>query len=81
MVRAYAYILSNGSNGLREVAEGAIINANYLREKLRHVYDLPYQRRCMHEFVLSGDLQKKRGAKTLDIAKRILDFGIHAPTI
>lgn len=81
MVRAYAYILSNGYDGLREVAEGAIINANYLREKLKDVYSLPYDRRCMHEFVLSGDLQKKKGVKTLDIAKRILDFGIHAPTI
>jgi glycine dehydrogenase subunit 2 len=81
MVRAYAYILSNGSDGLREVAEAAIINANYLKEKLKDVYHLPFDRHCMHEFVLAGTKQKKKGVKTLEIAKRILDFGIHAPTI
>ncbi|NIP43426.1 MAG: glycine dehydrogenase subunit 2 [candidate division Zixibacteria bacterium] len=81
MVRAYAYILSNGSDGLREVAEAAIINANYLKEKLKDVYHLPFDRHCMHEFVLAGAKQKKKGVKTLEIAKRILDFGIHAPTI
>jgi len=81
MVRAFTYILINGREGLREVSEAAIINANYLKEKLKGTYHLPYDRHCMHEFVLSGDLQKKKGAKTLEIAKRLLDFGFHAPTI
>jgi glycine dehydrogenase subunit 2 len=81
MVRAYAYILSNGHDGLRRVSETAIINANYLKEKLKDAYHLIHDRHCMHEFVLSGDWQKKKGAKTLAIAKRLLDFGLHAPTI
>jgi glycine dehydrogenase subunit 2 len=80
MVRAYAYILINGPVGLRRVAEAAITNANYLKERLRHRYDLPYDSVCQHEFVLSGDRQKKLGVKTVDIAKRLLDFGVHAPT-
>ena len=81
MVRAYAYILSNGWDGLREISEMAIINANYLKELLKSVYRLPHDRYCMHEFVLSGDLQKKKGVKTLEIGKRLLDFGFHAPTV
>jgi len=81
LVRALAYVLSNGSDGLRQTAEGAIINANYLKEKLKTRYNLPYDRHCMHEFVLSGDLQKKKGVRTMEIAKRLLDFGFHAPTI
>ncbi len=81
MVRAYAYILSNGSDGLREVAEAAIVNANYLKEKVKDVYHLPFDRHCMHEFVISGAWQKKKGARTMDIAKRLLDFGIHSPTV
>jgi glycine dehydrogenase subunit 2 len=81
MVRAYTYILMHGPDGLRRIAETAIINANYLKEKLRGRYDLAYDFTCQHEFVLSGDRQKKQGVKTLDIAKRILDFGMHAPTV
>jgi glycine dehydrogenase subunit 2 len=81
MVRAYTYILMLGATGLREVSEAAIINANYLKEKLRKRYKLAYDYACMHEFVLSGDIQKKLGVKTSDIAKRLLDFGVHAPTI
>ena len=81
MVRAYAYILSNGSDGLREISEMAIINANYLKELLKTTYRLAHDRHCMHEFVLSGDLQKKKGVKTLEIGKRLLDFGFHAPTV
>ncbi len=80
MVRAYTYILMHGPDGLREIAETAITNANYLRKRLQERYDLPYKTVCQHEFVLSGDRQKKLGVKTLDIAKRILDFGMHAPT-
>lgn len=81
MVKAYAYIMSLGSKGLRDVSENSIINANYLRKILQEYYDLPYKRICMHEFVLSGKRQKKKGVSTLDIAKRLLDYGMHAPTI
>jgi glycine dehydrogenase subunit 2 len=81
LIRAYCYIRQHGSAGLREVSETAIINANYLREKLRTRYELPFTGRSLHEFVLSGSRQKSLGVKTLDIAKRILDFGIHAPTV
>ncbi|OGC94477.1 MAG: glycine dehydrogenase (aminomethyl-transferring) [candidate division Zixibacteria bacterium RBG_16_53_22] len=81
LIRAYCYIRHHGGPGLREIAEAAIINANYLRSKLSRRYDLPFAGRSLHEFVLSGNRQKALGVKTLDIAKRILDFGIHAPTI
>lgn len=80
MVRAYTYILMHGPDGLRDIAEAAITNANYLKKRLSARYDLPHNQICQHEFVLSGNRQKKLGVKTLDIAKRILDFGIHAPT-
>ncbi len=80
VVRALTYILMNGGEGLREVSDRAIINANYLKEKLKNKFDLPYPQHCMHEFVLSGNRQKKRGIKTMDMAKRMLDFGVHAPT-
>jgi len=81
MVRAYVYIRQLGAKGLREVSENAIINANYLREILKQYYQLAYDDFCQHEFVLSGDRQKEKGVKTLDIAKRLLDFGLHAPTV
>jgi glycine dehydrogenase subunit 2 len=81
MVKAYIYIRQNGAKGLREVSENAIINANYLKESLKHYYHLPYDDFCQHEFVLSGVRQKEKGVKTLDIAKRLLDFGLHAPTV
>jgi glycine dehydrogenase subunit 2 len=80
MVRAYAYIRSLGGEGLRQVSENAVINANYLKEMIREDYDLPYDSPCMHEFVISGNRQKKLGVKTADISKRLLDFGMHAPT-
>ena len=80
MVRAYTYILMHGAEGLKEISETAILNANYLKERLRSRYKLPYDSPCQHEFVLSGDNQKKLGVKTMDIAKRLLDFGVHAPT-
>ena len=80
-VRAYTYILSHGPDGLRGNSVNAVINANYLLSKLRGAFVLPYKARPMHEFVLSADKQKERGVKTLDIAKRILDYGYHAPTI
>ena len=81
MIKAYAYIRSLGATGLREVSENAVLNANYLKEKLKDYYYLPYDRPCMHEVVFSGRRQKARGVKTLDIAKRLLDYGFHPPTI
>ncbi len=81
MVKAYVYIRQLGAKGLREVSENAIINANYLRQILKQYYQLPYDEFCQHEFVLSGDRQKEKGVKTLDIAKRLLDFDLHAPTV
>ena len=79
-VRAYTYIRMHGAAGLRQVSETAILNANYLRHRLAEAYELPYGPNCMHEVVFSGDRQKKQGVKTLDIAKRLLDYGFHAPT-
>lgn len=81
MVRAYVYMLTAGPEGMREIGENAILNANYLKECLKEYYDLPFDRKCMHEFVLSGSRQKKNGVKTLDVAKRLMDFGFHPPTI
>jgi len=80
MVRAYTYIKSLGGAGLREASEVAVLNANYLKELVRKDYELPYDVPCMHEFVVSGNRQKKLGVKTSDISKRLLDFGVHAPT-
>jgi glycine dehydrogenase subunit 2 len=81
LVRAYAYIRTMGPEGLRQVSEDAVLNANYLLERLSDHYDVPFPGLCKHEFVLSGNRQKKLGVRTLDIAKRLLDFGIHPPTI
>jgi glycine dehydrogenase subunit 2 len=81
MVKAYAYILTLGSEGLRRVAENAVLNANYLLARLEDDYELPYRGPCQHEFVLSASRQKEAGARALDIAKRLLDYGLHAPTI
>ncbi|WP_141993842.1 aminomethyl-transferring glycine dehydrogenase subunit GcvPB [Bacillus sp. B4EP4a] len=80
-VRAYTYIRSMGPDGLKAVTENAVINANYMMRRLEPFFDLPYNRHCKHEFVLSGRRQKKLGVRTLDIAKRLLDFGYHPPTI
>jgi len=81
LVRAYAYIRSLGADGLRAISEAAVLNANYVQARLRGVYRLPYDRRCMHEVVFSGSRQKAKGARTLDIAKRLIDYGFHPPTI
>ena len=81
LIRAYVYIRALGAEGLREVAEAAILNANYLRAKLEKYFDLPYDGTNLHEFVLSANRQKAKGVTALDIAKRLLDYGIHAPTI
>ncbi|RWZ60098.1 glycine dehydrogenase subunit 2 [Halobacillus fulvus] len=80
-VRAYTYIRTMGPEGLKKVSEYAVINANYMMRRLQEVYDLPFDRHCKHEFILSGKRQKKLGVRTLDIAKRLLDFGYHPPTI
>ncbi|MGK7377755.1 aminomethyl-transferring glycine dehydrogenase subunit GcvPB [Planococcus sp. 1R117A] len=80
-VRAYTYIRSMGPDGLKAVTEYAVLNANYMMRRLAPHFDLPYDRHCKHEFVLSGRRQKKLGVRTLDMAKRLLDFGYHPPTI
>ncbi len=82
LARALTYIRMHGADGLRTLSETAVLNANYLRVLLDETFDLAYRRTCMHEFVLSGRRQKVDcGVKTIDIAKRLLDFGIHPPTI
>jgi glycine dehydrogenase subunit 2 len=82
LVRAFAYLLANGGDGLRGVAERAVLNANYLLERLSAVYQLGYPSRpVMHEFVLSARRQKAQGARGLDIAKGLIDRGFHPPTV
>lgn len=81
MIRAYAYIRMLGNRGLKRVSENAIINANYLMNLVKDYFELPYPGPAMHEFVLSGSGQKEFGIATIDMAKRVLDFGFHAPTI
>ncbi|TLS36352.1 aminomethyl-transferring glycine dehydrogenase subunit GcvPB [Pseudalkalibacillus caeni] len=80
-VRAYTYIRTMGPEGLKQVSENAVLNANYMMRRLQDAFVLPYQQHCKHEFVISGKKQKKLGVRTLDMAKRILDFGYHPPTI
>ncbi|GEN52098.1 aminomethyl-transferring glycine dehydrogenase subunit GcvPB [Halobacillus faecis] len=80
-VRAYTYIRTMGPEGLKKVSEYAVINANYMMRRLQEEFDLPFDRHCKHEFILSGKRQKKLGVRTLDMAKRLLDFGYHPPTI
>ncbi len=80
-VRAYTYIRLHGTRGLREIGEHAILNANYLLSRLKNYFELRYKETPMHEFVLSGDRQRAMGVRVTDIAKRLLDFGLHAPTI
>lgn len=80
LVRAYAYIRMLGDKGLRAVSENAVLNANYLKEKLKKVYKLPYDRLCKHEFVLSGT-GIAEGIHTVDIAKRLIDYGMHPSSV
>lgn len=80
-LRAYTYIRTMGAEGLREVSEAAVLNANYIKASLKDHYVIPYEQYCKHEFVLSGSKQKEHGVRTLDMAKRLLDFGVHPPTI
>jgi len=82
LVRAYAYVRALGASGLTEVAEQAVLSANYLKSKLEATFEVPYGRTCMHEFVMSGARQKREyGVRTLDMAKRLLDYGFHPPTV
>ncbi|MGH9190410.1 MAG: aminomethyl-transferring glycine dehydrogenase subunit GcvPB [Acidimicrobiales bacterium] len=82
LARAYAYILANGGDGLRQVAEMAVLNANWLRVRLHGSYEIPYDRPCMHEFVASAaPLRKRFGLRAVDVAKRLLEEGFHAPTV
>ena len=81
IIRSYAYIRALGKPGLSAVSENAILNANYLKARLKKMFDVPHEGFCMHEFVMSARRQKKKGVKALDIAKRLLDFGVYAPTI
>ncbi|MBM3944845.1 MAG: glycine dehydrogenase subunit 2, partial [SAR202 cluster bacterium] len=82
LVRAYAYIRTLGDEGIAQVSRDAVVNANYILSQLRGVYDLPHDRHCMHEVVFSArNLKKKYGVSALDVAKRLIDYGIHPPTM
>jgi glycine dehydrogenase subunit 2 len=80
-LRAYTYTLLLGAEGLKEVSENAVLNANYLMHRLKDVYDLPYDQPCMHEFVLSAKRQAAKGVHAMDIAKALIDRGFHPPTV
>ena len=81
LLRAYAYILTLGREHIKEVGPLATLNANYIKESLKDVYELPIDKTCMHEFVFDGLKDKSTGVTTMDVAKRLLDYGYHAPTI
>ena len=81
LVRAYAYIRLQGGNGLVSASENAVLNANYLKKLLEGTFEMPYGNLRKHEFVMSGKPLKAKGLKTMDFAKRLLDYGFHAPTV
>lgn len=81
LVKAYAYILSLGREHIKHVGPLATLNANYIKDRLKDVYELPIDGHCMHEFVFDGLKDKSTGVSTMDVAKRLLDYGYHAPTI
>jgi glycine dehydrogenase subunit 2 len=81
LLRAYAYIRELGEDGLKRVSEMAVLNSTYIREKLKDYYDIPYDGGTLHECVFSDKRQNEHGVKTLDIAKRLMDYGLHPPTI
>jgi glycine dehydrogenase subunit 2 len=82
LVRAYCYIRTHGPDGIKDVAENAVLNANYLLSRVKHILPVPQGERCMHEFVATAaPLKKKNGVSAMDLAKRLLDFGFHAPTV
>ncbi len=80
MIKAYTYIRMLGDEGVRRAAEHAVLNANYLLSRIRNVYPLPYDRLCKHEFVVEGRFEDAPGVRALDIAKRLIDYGVHPPT-
>jgi glycine dehydrogenase subunit 2 len=81
MLRAYTYILMNGRDGLTEVAERAVLNSNYLRKLIEEFLEVPYSGLRKHEFVASGSSLKEKGVRTMDVAKRLIDYGFHPPTV
>ena len=81
IARAYTYIRSMGPDGLREVSENAVLHANYIRASLTGTYNLPYSRTCMHEVIFSASNLRQYGVKALDVAKRLIDYGYHPPTM
>jgi glycine dehydrogenase subunit 2 len=82
LLRAYCYIRAHGPDGLKRVSENAVLNANYLLSRVKHILPVPQGDRCMHEFVASGSkLKAEKGVAAMDIAKRLLDYGYHAPTV
>ena len=81
LVRAYTYIRTLGAAGLQSISGNAVLNANYIMHALKDIYALPYDRTCMHEVVFSADRQRERGVSGLEVAKRLLDYGFHAPTM
>jgi len=81
VLKAFSYIMMMGPQGLKSASQAAVLNANYIRKKLEDLYDIPYNRICMHEFVLSADRQAQKGVTALDIAKNLLDEGYHPPTV
>ncbi|MFC1643933.1 aminomethyl-transferring glycine dehydrogenase subunit GcvPB [Candidatus Omnitrophota bacterium] len=81
MLKAYAYILLLGREGLIEVSENAVLSANYVKSRLEKYYDIPYDKDCLHEFVLSASRQAAKGVRAIDIAKALIDKGIHPPTV
>jgi glycine dehydrogenase subunit 2 len=82
LVRAYCYLRTHGPDGLKAVSENAVLNANYLLSRVKHILPVPQGERCLHEFVATAaPLKKKNGASAMDLAKRLLDFGFHAPTV
>ena len=81
MVKAYGYIAMLGREGLIQVSEQAVLNANYIMSRLKEYYDLPYATTCMHECVFSASKQLKHGVHAIDIAKYLIDRGFHPPTV
>ena len=81
-MRAYSYIRTLGDQGVAAISEDAVVNANYILSKLKDLYDLPYDRTCMHEVVFSArNLKRDHGVSALDVAKRLIDYGVHPPTM
>src|SRR5262249_13779495 len=82
LFRAYCYIRTQGPEGLKRIAQHAVLNANYLLSRVRHVYPVPYGERCMHEFVASARaLAAEKGIRAMDIGKGLIDYNFHAPTV